>query len=423
MEPGDPLARLERALRDEIGLDVTTVGRSLVRQSAIRRMTACGAASLDAYATYVLTDSSELQELVEAVVVPETYFFREPEALAALVALVRRGMLPMAPDEPLRVLSAPCSTGEEPYSIAMTLLESGVPAGAIAVDGLDVSREAVRLARRAVYGRGSVRRDLGTFARHFATTGDGLALREEITRLVRLRTGNVLALEALVPAHYHVVFCRNLLIYLDDEGQARALGQLARILAPGGVLFLGAADTFAARRAGFVPMGGDFTFAHQHRPASDAAPAATVSRGPRVRRAGHAASTRGASPATSTATARRMPPAEPAVAAAPPSSAPSLADIARLANAGRLEEAARFAERLWAESEPTADLLALLGTTRAALGDVAFPEECYRRALYLDPTHPDALLHLALLLQTRGDHGGAMRLRSRARRAAYGRVE
>jgi chemotaxis protein methyltransferase WspC len=414
MEPADPLARLERALRDEIGLDVTTVGRSLVRQSAIRRMAACGAASLDDYAAYVLTDRSELQELVEAVVVPETYFFREPEALAALVALVRRGLLPTGPDEALRVLSAPCSTGEEPYSIAMTLLESGVPTGAIAVDGLDVSREAVRLARRAVYGRGSVRRDLGSFARHFATTGDGLALREEITRLVRLRTGNVLALEALVPAHYHVVFCRNLLIYLDDEAQAQALGQLARILAPGGVLFLGAADTFAARRAGFVPMGGDLTFAHQHRPASDPAPAAprvappTVPRARRERRG------------PSATTARRTPPAELTGAAAAPPSAPSLTEVALLANAGRLEEAARLAERLWAESEPTADLLALLGTTRAALGDVGFPEECYRRALYLDPTHPDALLHLALLLQTRGDHGGAMRLRSRARRAAYG---
>jgi chemotaxis protein methyltransferase WspC len=97
--------------------------------------------------------------------------------------------------------------------------------------------------------------------------------------------------------------------------------------------------------------------------------------------------------------------------------------MTRLANAGRLAQAVQLGEAALDGGEASAELLALLGTTYAALADAPRAESCYRRALYLDPSHADALLHLALILEGRGDGGGASRLRARARRGdAEGRV-
>ena len=93
-----------------------------------------------------------------------------------------------------------------------------------------------------------------------------------------------------------------------------------------------------------------------------------------------------------------------------------VASIAGLADAGHLDDAIRLGEGALTSADPSAELLAIMGTTYAASNDEVRAEACYRRALYLDPSHADAMLHLALLLGQRGDDAGADRLRARARR-------
>jgi chemotaxis protein methyltransferase WspC len=413
----DTMAHIERTLYDRIGLDATTVGSSLVHRAVHRRMQACAITGVPEYAARIASDTLEMQELVEEVVIPETYFFREPEALDAVA---RRTYLatPRASEEmPVRILSAPCSTGEEPYSIAMTLVAAGVVPSGVSVDALDVSENAVRRARAAVYRGGSFRGDMQPWRKYFHEVKQGLALGDEIKSLVRIVRGNLLDPEFRAPrSAYDYIFCRNLLIYFDGDTQARVLTTLTSLLSRDGILVVGAADTFAVRRAGFVPVhGAERSFLFHHRPAE----AVDIIAAPPVARVKVTAPL--ARPRVVTPTIRIAVPSYRTQAAAAPAvttkaSTHLIEEIARLADAGRLADAIKLGETAANARDASADLLALMGTTYDAMRENSRAEACYRRALYLDPSHADALLHLALLMERRGDAVAATRLRARARR-------
>src|SRR5687768_15713777 len=113
------LAHFHNLLKESIGLDVATIGESAVESAVQNRQRACGVADRTAYWERLRASATEVQALIEAVVVPETWFFRDRDAFVALVRLVRDAWLPTHPEGVFRVLSLPCSTGEEPYSMAM----------------------------------------------------------------------------------------------------------------------------------------------------------------------------------------------------------------------------------------------------------------------------------------------------------------
>jgi chemotaxis protein methyltransferase WspC len=434
------LERIEQHLQRTIGIDPSIVGPSRIEGAAQRRRMACGLRDLEAYARRVLVDAVELQELVDAVVVRETYFLRDRAALTALGGMVHSGRLSASLDRPLRVLSVPCSSGEEPYSIAMTLLDAGCAPHTLRIDGVDVSREAVRRARTAVYDARSFRGASVSCLPHFVQTIEGSVPRPDVRGCVRIELGNVLAADFAPPhVQYDVIFCHNLLIYFDATTQQRVISVLLRFLAREGVLFVAAADAFSVRSAGLVPMAlsGCAVFRRPETERDDDLAAAGVGARATVRRAQAGLRVRSGSgtalgrrPVSTTglgsarrphaaaeSAARGISPAGTGVATIGPE-APRHGEIAMLADAGRLEEAARAGDAALASADSDASLFALVGTVHEALGDAERAETCYRRALYLEPTHADALLHFSLLLEQRGNYLMAARLRTRARRAA-----
>ncbi len=118
-----------RFLQERIGLDVDSVGAPMVERALQQRCAACQANDLDDYWLRLQQSVDEQQALIEAVIVPETWFFRYPESFTALVGLAHKRLAELAGARPLRILSLPCSTGEEPYSIAMALLDGGMDWG------------------------------------------------------------------------------------------------------------------------------------------------------------------------------------------------------------------------------------------------------------------------------------------------------
>ena len=416
------MSGIERMLYDRIGLDPSTVGSSLVERAVQRRMSHCRVHDPVAYTARLAVDAQEILELVEEVVIPETYFFREPEGLEAVAQRAATGDGRATAESPLRVLSAPCSTGEEPYSIAMTLLAAGVSPEAIAIDAVDVSREAVARARKAVYRGASFRGTDEQWHRFFHSVTAGQVVNADVRRLVHFEQSNLLDSGFRAPhAAYDVVFCRNLLIYFDLATQARVLGVLTSLLVPGGIIVVGAADTFAVRRAGFVPVAGAeraFLFRHEGAPPAPVQDAPRRTRGVTKQPAKAVRAVRTMAPkrAGMPTVAKVVVPGDPATASA----REVVADISRLAGAGRLADAIRVGELALADLGSDAELLAIMGVTYAALDDADRAETCYRRALYLDPTHTEALLHLALLLDARGDSPAGERLRARARRQVSG---
>ncbi len=147
--------------------------------------------------------------------------FSATRAVLALARVVKNEWMPAHPNSTLRILSVPCATGEEPYSIAMALMDSGLPATRFRIDAVDVSLRVLDHARRGIYGRNSFRgADLPFRDRYFRQVENGHLLSEIVRERVDFRQGNLLAHDfASHEGLYDYIFCRNVLIYFDGEAQ------------------------------------------------------------------------------------------------------------------------------------------------------------------------------------------------------------
>ncbi|MCJ7851182.1 CheR family methyltransferase [Pseudomonas monteilii] len=413
--------RFFRFLRERIGLDVESVGAPMVERALRQRCVAMNAIDLDDYWLRLQQSADEQQALIEAVIVPETWFFRYPESFTALASLAHKRLAELAGARPLRLLSLPCSTGEEPYSLAMALLDAGIAPGAFLIDGMDISPNSVAKAGKAVYGRNAFRgSDLGFRERYFDALDEGHRLHDRVQQQVSLQVGNVLdpAL-ATRDGLYDFVFCRNLLIYFDVATQQRVFEVLKRLLHPQGVLFIGPAEGSLLARMGMRPLGIAQSFAYVRQQGSSA-PQVVAPAQPARRTVLPQASV-GYPP--SVAPLPRPLRAVPVVARPAPAREPKredanelLASIARLANAGASEQARAECQRYLGQYAPSAQVYYWLGLLSDTDGDAQQALTHYRKALYLEPQHPEALVHLAALLAAQGDQAGARRLQERAAR-------
>jgi len=408
------MTAIEQLLRQTIGLDAASLGPAGIQRAVRLRMRTLGLKRPEDYHQLLQRSRAEWNELVESVVVTESWFFRDAEPIGAFVRLVLDVWLPAHPFAPFRVLSLPCASGEEPYSLVMALLDAGVPPERFQVEAVDISARALAQAQRGLYGRNSFRgKNLAFRDRYFHPSKEGFVLAPAIRQCVRFSHANLLS-DTFLPGHgiYDFIFCRNLLIYFDPPRQRRALAKLQRFLAPSGILFVSPVEQPVVLNHGFVNANLPTAFAS--------------------RKAGHAAlrqrltrsSNRLFTPPALKSGTRPQPRLLPALSSAADRSFPSCAadlEIARrLADAGRLQEAAEICEAHLCRSRTSAQAYYLLGLVRDAGGD-ASAMDCYRKALYLEPNHYESLLQMALLLQGNGDLARARVLKNRAQRIKHKR--
>jgi chemotaxis protein methyltransferase WspC len=398
MNLGPVVELLER----RIGLDPASLGASVLPAAVGDGMRALGLTDPATYAGRLANHPDEFAALVDRLVVPETWFFRGAglfEELACLIARFTAG-------RPFRALSVPCSSGEEPYSLAIALLDAGVPPERWSIVGYDLNPRLIAGARRGVYGEFSFRRTEGLLReRHFQPVADGLELAARVRTLVCFHIGNLVdaAFLAGVSGAYDLVLCRNLLIYLTQAGRRRALATLERVLTPGGLLAVGPAEPQALAGRPFHRVGPEPYFLFRHMPA-DSSPWPLGEEG--SAKTGHT----GLTPIPAT-------PSPPAAPCLKEDGTKSDAEAAlrrahRLADAGRLEEALFEVAR----AGPSAETFSLLGVIQQARGDRAAAAAAFRKALYLDPAHREAMTHAMLLADQQGDVGRAAVLRERLAR-------
>ncbi|MGA2925107.1 MAG: protein-glutamate O-methyltransferase CheR [Solirubrobacteraceae bacterium] len=208
------------------------------------------------------------QDLLNRLTVHETYFLREDYQLECLVSHVLPAILRERGRRfPVRILSLPCSTGEEPYSIALWLLENWPEIDEIDVSivGLDIDEESLVAARAGVYGTRAVHRlSNDALERWFDPVRDGYQIKADIRGAVELAAVNVCDTTQMRPYRgYDIVFCRNLLIYFDQAASIRAAENLFGALRPGGYLFLGHTESMSRVSSIFDPVRFPQTTAYQ----------------------------------------------------------------------------------------------------------------------------------------------------------------
>ncbi|MEY2567998.1 MAG: chemotaxis protein methyltransferase CheR [Actinomycetota bacterium] len=376
MTEGNALEEVGRLLSRRVGLrlDPAIRGRleRAVRDEALRH----GENETD-YVKRLEADPERLQELLNRVTVQETSFFRDPGQFAAFSEHVVPTL--QAQGGRVEIWSAGCANGQEPYSLAMTLAESGIAdwhviASDVSTDALGRTR-AARYADRELRGLSSAQR-----ASHLVPLGGG---EWQVTPELRDRVTTIrhnLAADAppITPGQCEVVFCRNVLIYFGHDDVVAFLDRLKAALPPEGYLFLGYSESLwqVTDRFQLVRLGDAFAY----RPAPNA---------PKPESPQLAESSR----------VRPSPPAPPRPLPSPP-------------KAPRPRPAPP-------ESVPQQGVVELMADGEAALGRGEHGDAvtAFRKAAYLDPDHPIAHLNLGLALEVAGDIAAARRAYAAARAA------
>lgn len=409
------MIEFEQLLKNAMGLDAGTIGSSAVERAVKERQFATHVHDRGEYLQRVRSSANELQELIEAVVVPETWFFRDRRAFEALARIVREDAAGSRAQ--LRILSVPCSTGEEPYSIAMTLLDVGLSPANIHVDAVDISARALARAARATYGKNAFRgSDFAFRDRHFHGSGERCRLNDDVRALVNFQQGNLLAADFLAGTEtYDVIFCRNVLIYFDRETQDRAVNVLELLLKPNGVVFIGPAETGLLFNRSFTALGMPSAFAFRKGIVPVNTPELTTP--PRPRKAVRPV------PVAKAVPVKKAVPVPRKTLPAPAASPCKLDDATRLADEGQFAQAARVCENYLREHGPSAAALHLMGLIQSATGNLASAAAYFRKVLYLDPQAQETAAHLRFVLEKLGDTKAANALRNRVLRLASGEVK
>jgi chemotaxis protein methyltransferase CheR len=217
---------------------------------------------LDELASTVRTRKEEalLRDITEAMTTNESSFFRDQKPFD----LFREWVLPRFMESrgarrQLRVWSAACSSGQEAYSLAMLLQEeqAKVAGWKIEIVGTDISNEMVERARAGIYTQFEVQRGLPItlLVKYFKQTGDKWQINPQIRQMASFKEFNLLT--DLSPlGQFDVIFCRNVLIYFDQPTKTKVLDQMARLLPPDGILYLGGAETVLGITDRFKPVEG-----------------------------------------------------------------------------------------------------------------------------------------------------------------------
>ena len=229
--------------------------RCLRRRIAVR-MRARGVHRFADYSAVLDGDPLEYERLLDALTINVTKLFRNWTTYDAMARLVVP-VLWRAGARPVRVWSAGCSSGEEPYSLSIALHNAGLALAGITweIDACDLNVERVARAQEAVYAESSLRAcDADARRKYFVSQPGGFRLRDKYRTGVRVFHANLMAPNgALGWSVYDAILCRNLLIYVSDDAFATVIGLFARSLLPGGYLFLGHSESLLDRKTAFAP--------------------------------------------------------------------------------------------------------------------------------------------------------------------------
>ncbi|KAF0243506.1 MAG: chemotaxis protein methyltransferase [Planctomycetota bacterium] len=438
-----------------LGLHFDETRASQLEEALLRRASETGYADAGAYLAALPSRDSreEARAFAESLTVGETYFFRNSEQFRALaeVALPARAA---SGTSPVRILSAGCASGEEPYTIAMLARESASPPAI--VHAVDVNPAAIARARRAVYSPWSLRETPGEMKqKYFRAKGNDLVLADAIRGDVQFEESNLTTDDPRFwrPASWDIVFCRNVIMYFGLDTQKAVVARIANSLVPGGFLFLGHAETLRGLSQDFHLRQSHETFYYQRKergaagvppegrlhdesPARALALASALEEGaPSWMEAIRSASERiaalsGASREAAAEAAlqkegrsagrererilelvgrEKFGEALDALSGAAESDPDTgLMKAALLVNAGNEREAERVCASVLRVDDLSAGAHYVMAQCREAAGDGAGAAEHDRAAEYLDPTFAMPRLHLGLLLRKAGDPKGAL---------------
>ncbi|MCK4742875.1 MAG: hypothetical protein KAT25_03560 [Sulfuriflexus sp.] len=399
-------------LKDAMGLHAPTVGMVTVSSAIDRRMRACNITNSEKYLSLIITSPTEIDELIEEVIIPETWFFRENQPYEYILNYFQE----QPPSKKINILSIPCSTGEEPYSIAMMLVDNDIHKSRYSIDAVDIAVKNIDKANIAQYRKNSFRsNDLRFVDKYFKKNNGLFSLTSDIKEKVNFHCENVLNdTFSLECKSYDIIFCRNLLIYFDEDTQSTMFSRLDKLLQPEGMLVLGHAETIQHANDRFVSAVGSKFYiyvksSNLDKPLAEEHKKRTTDLLIQNSRQEHKKNI----PRPFSAS-RETDKKERIVKSISPD---GQLDVAfRLANKGDLDGAMSACNNYLSENRSSSRAYYLSGVIYDTQGSTDKANEFLNKAIYLDPNNLEALIHLSLLAEQSGNHDDAIKYKNRAQR-------
>jgi chemotaxis protein methyltransferase WspC len=429
----DPVAAV---LTERASLDLRLLSGQSFEQAVRQRMNSRGIGSRAGYAEAIDRDGAELEALVGRLAVPESWLFRYPASFELLVDHLHQRRT----EGPVLLLSVACAAGQEAFSMAAAALHAGCDPNTTRILAIDRQMEHIATARSGQLPDLLRREPLPSWAaRWFTRHHQCCVIDDALRRMVEFEVGD--ALTGPLPAQRcAAIFCRNLLIYLCEPARRSLLSRLLAHLEPQGLLFLGHAD-----RSTEAPMPLDRAGPPQSFAFRCEAPMTQSRRAPRAESiasqppgsvlppsaaellSGHGIN----SAATGRPSGRSAKPEGGGERSTGPDSATqplhplrrspatfTLADAQRLADDGRLDEAAAMLGSIISREGLSGASAEMLGLIALARRELPAARRHFEEAVYLEPRRATSLVHLALLLEGAGERGRAASMRARAKRAS-----
>lgn len=234
------------------GMSLTEGKRYFIDRRLEDRIAATGSSSFQAYFSLLRADADhEIQHLINSFTVNETYFYREDHQLRCMTASLLGAIAShRKPGGTVRIWSIPCSTGEEPYSIALWLMENWpqVDSYNIEIIGSDIDTRALKAAVEGIYGdRALMRLSRDVISRYFRPIADGHhQIDEGLRNSIEFTRANLIDRQEMAQYRdFDLIFCRNVLIYFDDASRRQAAENLYDCLRPGGYICLGHSESMS----------------------------------------------------------------------------------------------------------------------------------------------------------------------------------
>ncbi|MGD0516246.1 MAG: CheR family methyltransferase [Thermoguttaceae bacterium] len=431
------LAEVFQLLQERAGMAPELFGVQGIAHAVHNRFAASGAESPQDYINRLASDSAVFQELLDDLLVRETWMFRDAHAFRSVERYFdawqsrRRGQI--------RVLSVACSTGEEVYSLAIALRKAGLEPSQFQILGTDLSRRSLELARSGNLNSRSFREPDDTIIamrdRWCEQVGQSWRVRDDLRDGLEFRWGNLAQAEFLAcESPFHVIFCRNVLIYFHSKARRMAVRHLHRLLSPEGILYSAPAEARIFSEAGFRSLDNECPFAFQCPGAMADTPqsAAVVMRPQQKNLPPFDVDTDSPKPATKHAflpltssgplgqnNSNRHAPSIGVNTTQEDSTGQAILHAAQqAANNGRLEEADALCGQVLSQNPSSTEAHYLRGVVFQAQGMLNEAQRSLEKTLYLDPRHYQALVHMMLLSEQRGDQSAMANYRRRARQAA-----
>jgi len=390
------------------GIDINSIGESAFNCAIRIRSEKTNCSDIDQYHALLLRNAKEFNFLIEEIIVPETWFFRDPFAFKALITHIKS--LPHT-NSPFKILCMPSSSGEEAYTVAISLLENNISPNDFIIDAIDISQKNINTALIGEYRKNSFRSEISesVLSKYFTRTDSVFKISKDVKNSINFIQGNIFDPDTLnKPQEYDVVFCRNMLIYFNKERKDQAVQIVGDTLKYNGLLLIGHSETALLPPEKFTPSTIKKSFAfikHNNKPVPPEK-ISSIKKHP------------------STATKKKIVQSKPESAYSKNINSEShertlttasLDDAQKAADNGQLEAAYKICIEI-EKREASQHCFALAGSILTAMGNLQEAEKKFRKAIFLDPHHHDSLLQLAFLMEKKGDFRSAALLKKRAQK-------